>query len=179
MKPLHTQLLPKKSTSSPSKISGSPPLISSWSRSSLMLLSEFLRWLLHEERESPYQYQLQTSVFRRRVTSWAVIFQATNHYQNPFSFLNGEFFWILLCKIAAAFLLVLKDWDSCNVLGASSANCYELFQSGKLVLKMNLKDDGRSWFGFQVCYQPRKTNFHHQKFYPQSVFKSSTSLLNA
>ena len=118
MKPLHTQLLPKKSTSSPSKISGSPPLISSWSRSSLMLLSEFLRWLLHEEREIPYQYQLQTSVFRRRVTSWAVIFQATNHYQNPFSFLNGEFFWILLCKIAAAFLLVLKDWDSCNVLGA-------------------------------------------------------------
>ena len=129
MKPLHTQLLPKKSTSSPSKISGSPPLISSWSRSSLMLLSEFLRWLLHEEREIPYQYQLQTSVFRRRVTSWAVIFQATNHYQNPFSFLNGEFFWILLCKITLALPRFLNDLGSWNVIGAFF---FQLFRANSL-----------------------------------------------
>ena len=85
MKPLHTQLLPKKSTSSPSKISGSPPLISSWSRSSLMLRSEYLRWFLHEKREIPYQNQLQTWVYSRRVTRSAVIFWATAPCQNRFS----------------------------------------------------------------------------------------------
>ena len=85
MKPLHTQLLPKKSTSSASKISGSPPLISLWSRSSLMLRSEYLRWFLHEERKLLYQNQLQASFFRRRVTSWAVIFRATAPCQNRFS----------------------------------------------------------------------------------------------
>ena len=90
MKPLHTQLLPKKSTSSASKISGSPPLISLWSRSSLMLRSEYLRWFLHEERKLLYQNQLQASFFRRRVTSWAVIFRATAPCQNRFSVSEGR-----------------------------------------------------------------------------------------
>ena len=48
-------------------------------------------------------------------------------------------------------LFALKDWDNCNALGASSAKLSELFHSGKLVLKMILKDDRRSWFGFQVA----------------------------
>ena len=85
MKPLHALLLPKKSTASERKTSGYPPLKSSWLRPSLILRLEFLRWFLHEEREIPYQYQLQTSVFRRRVTSWAVIFRATSPCQNRFS----------------------------------------------------------------------------------------------
>ena len=85
MKPLHTQLLPKKSTSSPSKISGQPPLISSWSRSSLMLRSEYLRWFLHEEWEIPNQNQLHAWVYSRRVTRLAVIFWATAPCQNRFS----------------------------------------------------------------------------------------------
>ena len=85
MKPLHTQLLPKKSTSSPSKISGSPPLISSWSRPSLMLRSEYLRWFLHEEWEIPNQNQLQTSDYRMRLTRMDVIFWETAPCQNRFS----------------------------------------------------------------------------------------------
>ena len=106
-----------------------------------------------------------------------------------FLFLNEELFWILLCKIAAAFLLVLKDWDSCNVLGASSANCYELFHSGKLVLELILKDDGRSLFGIQVDYQPfSSSNFvsrgssGNKNLVTSALtiihFKSSASLLN-
>ena len=61
----------------------------------------------------------------------------------------------------------------------SSANLSELFHSGKLVLKMNLKDDGRSWFGFQMGYQPKKINFSIAPALPQSIFKSSVSLLYA
>ena len=60
-----------------------------------------------------------------------------------------------------------------------SANCYELFHSGELVLKLVLKDDGQYWFGFQPSYQPRKTNFRHEKSYLQSDFNSSDSLINA
>ena len=85
MKPLHTQLLLKKSTSSASKISGLPPPISSWSRSSLMLRSEYLRWFLHEEWEIPNQNQLHAWVYSRRVTRLAVIFWATAPCQNRFS----------------------------------------------------------------------------------------------
>ena len=102
MKPLHTQLLPKKSTASASKISGSPPLISSWSRSSLMLRSEYLRWFLHEEWEIPNQNQLQTWVYSRKVIRWAVIIWATVPCQNRFSVSGRRIilnFAILLCKI--------------------------------------------------------------------------------
>ena len=91
---------------------------------------------------------------------------------------------VLFLKIRSAKSLLpcpsaLKDWDSCNALGVFSANRSEQFHSGKFILKMNLKDNGRSWFGFQVSYQPRKTNFHHQNSYLQSGFKSSASLLYA
>ena len=70
----------------------------------------------------------------------------------------------------------LKDWDSCNAIRASSANYSEQFHSGELVLKMNLKDDGRSWFGFQMGYQPKKINSSIKTVLPQLVFKSSASL---
>ena len=84
----------------------------------------------------------------------------------------------------------LKDWDSCNAIRASSANCSKLFHSGKLVLKMILKEDERSWFGFQVGCQPfSSSNFvsggssdNENLIAPalrQSVFKNTSSLLNA
>ena len=84
----------------------------------------------------------------------------------------------------------LKDWDGSNALGSSSANCSELFHSGELVLKMNLKDDGRSWFGFQMGYQPFASSIFVNRgssdnkilvapALRQSIFKSSASLLNA
>ena len=82
------------------------------------------------------------------------------------------FFENSLFKIATALPLCLR-------LGASSDNCFKPFHSGNLVLKLILKDDRRSWFGSQVSYQPRKTNFHHQNSYLQSGFKSSASLLYA
>ena len=91
---------------------------------------------------------------------------------------------VLFLKIRSAKSLLpcsftLKDWDSCNAIRASSANYSEQFHSGELVLKMNLKDDGRSWFGFQMGYQPKKINSSIKTVLPQLVFKSSASLLNA
>ena len=53
-----------------------------------MLRSEFLWWFLHEEREIPYQNQLQTWVYSRRVTRAAVIFWATAPVKIVFSFLK-------------------------------------------------------------------------------------------
>ena len=103
---------------------------------------------------------------------------------------NGKIFEKFLCKIATAMPLCLHDWDSCNAIRASSANCSKLFHSGKLVLKMILKDDGRSWFGFQVGCQPfsssnfirRGSSNNGKSIAPallQPVFTSSDSLLNA
>ena len=100
-----------------------------------------------------------------------------------FYYEDGNIFEKSVCKIATAMPLCLR-------LGASSAKLSELFHSGKLVLKMNLKDDGRSWFGFQVGYQPfSSSNFvnrcssnNNNPIAPdplQLVFKSSDSLLNA
>ena len=52
-----------------------------------------------------------------------------------------------------------------------SANCYELFHSGELVLKLVLKDDGQYWFGFQVGYQPQRISFSHQNCLPTIGFQ--------
>ena len=163
MKPLHTQLLPKKSTSSPSKISGSPPLISSWSRSSLMLRSEYLRWFLHEEWEIPNQNQLHAWVYSRRVTRLAVIFWATAPCQNRFSVSGRRIILNFALQNRCCLPLCLSDWDGYNNNRSVLCQLPKLFHSGKLVLKMILKDDRRSWFGFQVGCQPQKINFHHHK----------------
>ena len=96
-----------------------------------------------------------------------------------FLFLNEELFWILLCIIAIALPHCLSDWDGYNNNRSVLCQLPKLFHSGKLVLKMILKDDRQSWFGFQVGYQPQKIIFHHHNYPPQSIFKSSVRLLNA
>ena len=142
-----------------------------------MLRSEFLWWFLHEEREIPYQNQLQTWVYSRRVTRAAVIFWATAPVKIVFSFLKRR---IILnfdlqnhlppvslpsAKSSSTCLFALKDWDSCNAIGASSANCSEKFHSGELVLKIILKEYRRSWFDFQVGCQPQIIYFHCLAFF--------------
>ena len=73
--------------------------------------------------------------------------------KSVFLFLNEELFWILICKIAIALCLCLSDWVSFIVLEAFATNSSELFHSGKMILKMNLNNNERSWFGFQLSYQ--------------------------
>ena len=92
---------------------------------------------------------------------------------------NGIIFENSICKIQVALPLCLDDWDSCNALAPSSATCSELIHSGNWGLKLFLKDDGEGWFGFQTSYQPEKIIFLLQNVLPQSIFKSSASLLNA
>ena len=103
---------------------------------------------------------------------------------------DGIIFEDLLSKIAIALPLCLDDWDCSNVLEVSTAKLSGLFHSGELVLKMILKDDRRSWFGFQVGCQPfSSSNFvshgssDNEKLVapalPQSDFNSYASLLNA
>lgn len=70
-----------------------------------------------------------------------------------FYYKDGIIFENLLCKISATL--------------PSSANCSELFHSGKLVLN----DNERSWFGFQVGYQPHIINFLHQNCPPSIGFQ--------
>ena len=91
---------------------------------------------------------------------------------------------LLPCAFASTIEIIATS------IKAFSANCSEQFHSGELVLKMNLKDDGRSWLGFQVGYQPfSSSNFvshgssDNEKLVapalPQSDFNSYASLLNA
>ena len=163
MKPLHTQLLLKKSTSSPSKISGSPPLISSWSRSSLMLPQNIYDDSFMRNEKSHIKISFRLRIIAWGWQEWMWFSERQPPVKIVFLFLNEELFWILLRRIISDLPLCLDDWNSCIAIGASSTNCYELFYSGKLVLKMILKADRQGWFEFQVSYQPRKTNFHHHK----------------
>ncbi len=179
MKSLHTQLLPKKSTTSARKISGYPPLISSWSHPSLMLRSEFLRWFLHEEREIPYQNQLQTSFFRKRVTMWLWFSKRQTIIKIVFRFWTKNYFEFCFSRSPLPRLVSSIIEIVATSIEAFSANCSKLFHSGKLVLNLILKDNRQDWFGFQMGYQPEKINSSIAPALPQSVFKSSTSILNA
>ena len=76
-----------------------------------------------------------------------------------FCFWTKNYFEFCSAKSSPTCLFALKDWDSCNALGASSPNCDELFHSGKLVFELILKDNEQDGFGFQVDYQPIASSF--------------------
>ena len=156
-----------------------------------MLRSEYLRWFLYEEREIPYQNQLQTSFFRRRVTSWAVIFRSTFPCQNRFSVSERR---IILNFALQNHLRPVSLPSKIEMVAPSSERPLPTapsnFTQGNWFLKMNLKDDRQSWFGFQVGCQPfSSSNFvsggssdNENLIAPalrQSVFKNTSSLLNA
>ena len=75
-----------------------------------------------------------------------------------FCFWTKNYFEFCSAKSSPTCLFALKDWDSCNALGASSPNCDELFHSGKLVFELILKDDRKVDLDFKWA----TSHFPHQ-----------------
>ena len=60
-------------------------------------------------------------------------------------------------KSLLPFLFALKDWDNCNALGASYANCSQLFHSWKLILNWFWKTMGEVDLDFKWAISLRKS----------------------
>ena len=140
----------------------------------------FLRWFLHEEREIPYQNQLQTSVYSRRVTRWAVIFRATAPCQNRFSASERR----IILNFALQNHLRPVSLPSKIEIVTTSSECPMPTAPSNFTQEIGFwkwfwNRIGKVDLNFKWVISLRKQFFIIKIALLQSIFKSSVSLLNA